>query len=242
MSLYAKFQSQIADLPERESYSRADLLRSSFLLGEEKPLQVFYAPLEWVNRGAQIVVLGITPGWTQMERAYRVARREILLGRSAPVVMQAAKSSAAFAGALRRNLVNMLDGIGVAELLDIASSEELFEARRDLLHTTSLVRYPTFVAGKNYTGSSPPVVGSELLMSFVQEELVGELRRLPDAVIVPCGRAVEAVLVELGDRELVSTERVLWGFPHPSGANGHRLRAFAKNEQKLRSQLRGLGR
>jgi hypothetical protein len=132
----------------------------------------------------------------------------------------------------------MLDGIGLQEALGLSTSTELFSSRRDLLHTTSIIRYPVFVDGKNYTGSSPDLTRSPFLLAFTREILVPELRSVPEALIVPCGTAVEAVLTMLTAEGVLSADRWLSGFPHPSGANGHRVRLFEQNRRQLRRQVK----
>jgi hypothetical protein len=37
----------------------------------------------------------------------------------------------------------------------------------------------------------------------------------------------------------VDERRVLFGLPHPSGSNGHRVRRFAEQKEKLREDLEG---
>jgi hypothetical protein len=78
--LLRSFTDRIAALPERSSFSGADLLVPQFQLQREENLAIFYAPLEHVNRRAKLILLGITPGFTQMEISYRVARRGLLDG------------------------------------------------------------------------------------------------------------------------------------------------------------------
>ena len=60
---------------------------------------------------------------------------------------------------------------------------------------------------------------------------------MPDALIVPLGNAVSAALEYLADRGDVSAERCLFGFPHPSGANGGRVRDFTARQQELREKV-----
>ena len=48
----------------------------------------------------------------------------------------------AFAGTMRRNLIDMLDRIGIAEWLDLASTAAPFDEASNLLHSTSALRYP----------------------------------------------------------------------------------------------------
>lgn len=50
---------------------------------------------------------------------------------------------------MRKNLIEMLDGLERPKALGIVSGALLFSDRRDLLHTTSAIRYPVFVDGQN---------------------------------------------------------------------------------------------
>ena len=94
-----------------------------------------------------MVVVGITPGWAQMEVSLRQARVDLLGGRPLPEVAERAKYAASFAGSMRTNLVAMLDGIGVPGALGIGSAAALFAVHRTLLHPTSIVRYPVHLGG-----------------------------------------------------------------------------------------------
>ena len=60
---------------------------------------------------------------------------------------------------MRKNLVKMLDETGLPNQLRLDSCERLFGDVRQLLHTTSVVRYTAFVCGKNYSGHSPDMSG-----------------------------------------------------------------------------------
>lgn len=37
-------------------------------------LDVHYAPFHYLNENARVVLMGLTPGWTQMEKAFRAAK------------------------------------------------------------------------------------------------------------------------------------------------------------------------
>ncbi len=50
---------------------------------------------------------------------------------------------------LRKNLSEMLDGIGLPTALDIPSMGLLFGVNRQYLHSTSLHRYPVFAEDEN---------------------------------------------------------------------------------------------
>jgi hypothetical protein len=209
-------------------------------MAEEGDLRMFYAPFDWANESARLIILGITPGWTQMELACRTARVALLEGRTADEVCRTAKQQASFAGSMRSNLIRMLDTLGVPNLLNVESTADLFGRASRLLHTGSAMRYPIFVGSRNYTGSNPPPAKSRFLLRVARELLVPELESVPDAAIVPLGRSVEEVLEILAADGSIKRRRWLSGFPHPSGANGHRARLFEENRASLARQLRDI--
>jgi hypothetical protein len=236
-ALFQRYAPFIAVLPERERYDKEDLFIPDLLLHHEGRLEIYYAPFDYVNEKARVVLLGITPGWMQMEIAHREARRALLTGLSTTEVCRHAKTRASFAGSMRGNLVSMLDGLGLPRLLGVPSGESLFGEHRPLIHTTSAIRYPVFVNGRNYTGHGPGILDVPLLRHFVEHRLAGELRRTPGAVVIPLGKSVSTVLEHLCARGVVERSRCLLGFPHPSGANGHRLRDFAEHREGLARQM-----
>jgi hypothetical protein len=210
---------------------RAVLDRPDLLLGREGKLSVFYGPFDSVNTDARIVLLGLTPGWTQLRIALDAYCSAIRSGASDAAAQVAAKHAASFAG-MRIRLVRWLDDIGVPQWLGIPTTSYLFEDD-SLLHTTSLVRYPVFVGEEraNYRGASPRPAASSLLRELIRNLLVPELASIPDALVVPLGSAVSAAVSEL---DIADPGRCLIGFPHPSGANGWADRHFAKNRDQLR--------
>ncbi len=134
---------------------------------------------------------------------------------------------------MRKNLVSMLDGIGVNALLKVSSSQVLFDDERAHLHSTSILRHPVFVAGKNFTGHTKVVTKSALASAMVRDIFLGELAALPAALIVPMGDYVSEQLNQLIAEKVVDPQRVLSGFPHPSGANGHRKSRFEEHREAL---------
>ncbi len=236
-NLFSDFEDVIRAFPVRERFERADLLIPSLRLHQEDSLEMYYAPFGAVNPSAAIVLLGITPGWTQMEIAYRVARREMELGIPAEEICRRAKQNASFAGTMRTNLIRMLDDLGAPSFLGIKSTSELFGSAAALVHTGSAIRYPVFVKGRNYTGHGPDMLRNLFLQECVESMLAPELASVPDALIIPLGNAVSAALEYLAGRGDVSAERCLFGFPHPSGANGGRVRDFTARQQELREKV-----
>ena len=200
----------------------------------EGRLEAFYAPLHAVTKDARIVIVGLTPGLSQMLLAFREARELLVEGWRPPEIFHEIRRRMAFAGPMRRNLIEMLDRIGVAERLDLATTAALFDDASNLLHSTSALRYPVLRDRRNYSGS-PSVRNSRLLTNMAAANLLPELQELPDALIVPLGRAVEGALAHPGiDR----SQRMLHGFPHPSGGNGHRTSQFRSEYRQLRRAVR----
>ena len=236
--LFDVFAPSIRTLPERERLSKEDLLHSGFLLHQDERLAVYYAPFDHVNERARIAVVGITPGWNQMEIAHRSASRDLRDGLAPGEVLRRAKQRASFAGSMRKNLVSMLDDLKLPAYLGIGSTETLFDEDRPLLHTTSTIRYPVFVKGRNYTGHSPKPLKAPTLRFFVEDVLAKELQAVPDAIIVPLGKSVSEALDHLADAAQLDRNRCLWGFPHPSGANVHRAREFLERREGLERRLR----
>ena len=234
------YQGFLSSLPASDQYELGDLLVPGLLMAEEGQLRMFYSPFDWVNESARLIILGITPGWTQMELACRTARAALSAGKTMAEACQIAKQRASFAGSMRTNLIRMLDTLGLPSLLQIDSSADLFGRASHLLHTGSALRYPIFVGSKNYTGSNPAPSKSQLLLRMAREVLAPELAAVPHAAIVPLGRSVEEILGVLGAEGRVGRDRWLSGFPHPSGANGHRARLFEKNRLSLARQLQDI--
>lgn len=185
--------------------------------------------MDWFNPHAKVAIVGITPGWRQMEVAYRTARAAMSSGASRAEALRRAKEAARFVGPMRRNLIAMLDALGLDKVLGLRTAAELFGERASLLHSTSLLRYPVFVRGKNYTGYNPRAMSHRFLRSMVERLFAPELVRLQDKLVIPLGRVVDEVV----SSHIGGSAAVLSGFPHPSGANGHRHRAFKANRAGL---------
>jgi hypothetical protein len=237
-ALFPEFAPLISALPDRTSYTKADLLTATFRLYEDGDLEIYYVPLEYLNDGARIALVGITPGWSQLEIAYRAARDGLARGLAASEIVCYVDQQASFAGPIRRTLTDMLDGLDIRSVLGIESCMQLFGAANELLHTTALVRYSVFVKKTNYTGHNPNPLKTPALLRYVESVLATELRQVPDALIVPMGTSVSDALRLLIDAGQLDPERCLLGFPHPSGANMHRAEQYAAAKPMLQAIAR----
>lgn len=238
---YAVFEGYSPAIKELPNFSKRSLLHPQFHLNGAGTINIYYAPFDYINRDARVTIIGITPGFTQMEIAYREAQRG--LGEDLPVgvVLRNIKQAASFAGSMRTNLLAMLDDLGVHEHLSLQRSADLFQDGFKYLHTTSAVRYPVFVSGKNYTGHSPRIVRSQILQQYTLELLGSELEALADTLIIPLGKSVEEVVRFICIEKSLNLPYCLWNFPHPSGANGHRKSQFNEYRHDFKEIIKSWG-
>ncbi|SHF00885.1 hypothetical protein SAMN05444279_1148 [Ruegeria intermedia] len=210
------------------SETKADQLldRSELSLARDGNIDVVYAPFDHVERKACLVVVGITPGMTQAVNAINAAVRARCAGKTLQASLADAKLTASFSGgAIRNNLVSMLDAIGVATHFGLQSTSEMFRPGSTDVHFTSALRYPVFVSGKNYNGA-PNMLKTPILRSMIETHLAEEAALLPNAIWLPLGPKAEMAIRHLSDKGLISESRILAGLPHPSGANAERVAVF----------------
>ena len=216
-SLIEKFASVLCE-------PRPPVVRDPRLLMDASgPVKVYYAPFEYINPSARIVLVGITPGPTQMVNANNEARRVLLAGMSHADAIKVAKSVGAFSGEpLRSNLINQLNHWGFHKWLGLGDSAKLFSAARHFVQTTSLLRYPVFVNDDDYRGA-PDMTRHAILRKYLLENFAAEVEQLKDAVFVGLGPLVQKVLDRLGQEGVISTDRVIGGMLHPSGNCTYRI-------------------
>lgn len=208
-----------------------DPLAAALLLARDGQLSSYYAPFEWVNPQARVVLVGITPGRTQAANALAEAKRALQQGASSEEVLRRAKSTGAFSGAMRPNLVALLDAVNLNGWLGIASCDELFGRSSALLQTASVLQFPVFIDGENYNGTPDPTK-HPLLRAQVQEHFAPLCAQLSSAVFIPLGPVPSKVLAWLASQGVLSTSRVLDGLPHPSGANAERIAYFVGRKDR----------
>lgn len=210
---------------------RGDPLDPSLLVDKEGDLCVQYAPVEWVNPEARVVLVGITPGRVQAANALTEAKTAMLGGASEEEVLRRAKATGAFSGAMRPNLVALLNCIGLHKWLGVASCGELFGSSGHLVQTASVLQFPVFVGGENYNGTPDPTK-HPLLRRMLVEHFGQMAASLPSAVFVPLGPVPSGALNWLAAQGAMSAARVLHGLPHPSGANAERIAYFLGRKQR----------
>lgn len=219
------FSDQVISLNNNELVSD-ESISETLSITKNGQYETFYSPFDFINQNAKVVIVGITPGLQQARNALLKAKDVLEHGGSVEQARKEAKVFASFSGAMRNNLVEMMDHIGLNEYLGIDSTKSLFGENEDIVHFTSALRYPVFKEGKNFNES--PLKLKEQVMAWFAEEC----KLLSDAVFVPLGPKVADVLELMVDLNILRAEQVLTGLQHPSGANAERIAYFLGKKDK----------
>jgi len=206
-----------------ETINQKNVKDKKFLLEKEKNIEIYYAPFDYINSKAKIVIVGITPGLQQMLQSYEVINQ----GKS----LKEVKDLSSFKGSMRTGLIKYLDELEINTILKIKSCESLFNKNSQYLHTTSLVKYPVFDKGKNYSGAN--ILKKKILLDFIEKNFLEELKTLKKSIIVPLGNTVSSTIEYLNDKYDLKLACFLKGFPHPSGANARKNIQFKENKMAM---------
>jgi hypothetical protein len=190
--------------------------------------EVYYIPFEWTNPDAKLVVVGITPGPTQLELAYRTASSKIKVGLDEEGILKAAKMHGAFGGAtMRPNLIRMMAHFGFADLFGVDRVEDFWGHSAGVFMGTSVVPHAAFRRGKPFAGSFEDIMKSTALTECFLYDFVPSLKDIP----------ATARFVALGDTPLqalswcvrnghLMEEQVMGAFAHPSTSGGSAVDAY----------------
>lgn len=172
--------------------------------------EYYAAHTDYMDPEARVVFIGICPGFEQMKLSFDLVKE--LQGLPDEDVLRQAKIQARFGRSMRRNLIELAD-------------------RTEL---PALLPYPVFRNGKNYTGHAPKISRSPMLTQICDRQLQKILAAYPKAVFIPLGKSVDEQLRLSG---VIPAERIVSGFPHPSGVNGHRFRQLEENLEAINRRL-----
>ncbi|WP_196888685.1 uracil-DNA glycosylase family protein [Aureivirga sp. CE67] len=230
-----KYLEEIKKESFKEEYEKDYFKNEKYLMASfpTNNLEMYYAPFDYINKNAKVVIIGITSGQSQMEKAFYSFINSHHEQKSDEQALKDVKSNSSFAGPMRKNLISMLDEIGLNKRLNLISCDGLFGINRGLLHSTSALKYPIFKNGKNYTGSSPSPVKNKFLWNSINSNLVPELSNFENKLIIPLGKSVGEILEKLASENKLNNNIILKGFPHPSGANGSRFSQFKENKETM---------
>ena len=206
----------------------SSIVNKEFLIKKDGNIEIYYAPFDYINTKAKIVIVGITPGLQQMLQSYEVINQ----GKS----LKKVKDLSSFKGSMRTGLIKYLDELKINDILKIKSCESLFNKNSRYLHTTSLVKYPVFDKGKNYSGAN--ILKKKILLDFIEKNFLEELKTLKKSIIIPLGNTVSSTIEYLNNKYNLKLRCFLKGFPHPSGANARKNIQFKENKRNMKLLLR----
>ena len=196
--------------------------------------KIVFKPTEfdYVNQEAEVVIVGITPGNSQIKGLRDgMTKREI-------------KRTYAFAGNMRPNLVRMLDYVGVNRLLDIETCSSLWEEDFDKVEMTSLLKEATYVVNSKCEEvmfrHAKDIVKSEKLSRMLNDGFVKDCCKYEKArLFVACGVGVYDILMSLRENDIIKAPVI--AIAHPSGANMGIISCYlGKKEPKNDSHARYL--
>jgi len=216
----SKFLNQIRSLKKINKFT---ITNKNFLIKREDNIEIYYAPFDYINSKAKIMIVGITPGLQQMLQSFEAVNE----GRS----LKEVKDLSSFKGSMRTTLIKYLDELNINKKLRIKSCESLFNINSKYLHSTSLIKYPVFDKGKNYSGSG--LLKKKILLDFLEAHFVKELKKLDKTIIVPLGNTVSSTIDYLNNEFKLNLKCFLKGFPHPSGLNVRKDIQFKENKTRM---------
>lgn len=226
--MFTRFRSEL------ETHGATALKRRTTLINMAGKDELFYTPFEHVNVGARLVLVGITPGTTQLELAYTEAQRLIRAGASDPEILLATKQIGAFGGpSMRPNLIRMLKHFRFAQILRIRDEEDLWGSESRLLHATSVIPHAAFHATKMFAGSFSEVQATPIFWKCFLEDFVPTLKKVnSEALYIALGPTPLNALAWCVAENLLRGEQILGALAHPSTSGGSQVGYYLREKTK----------
>ena len=213
----------ISKIKRLKKIDKRSVVCKDFLVNKDGSIEIYYAPFDYINSKAKIAIVGITPGLQQMTQSFQAIKD----GKS----LKEVKDLSSFKGSMRTTLIKYMDELKINKILKIKTCESLFNIDSKYLHTTSLVKYPVFDKGKNYSGVN--ILKKKILLEFIEENFLKELKIIQNSIIIPLGNTVSSTIDYLNTKHQLSLRCFLKGFPHPSGLNVRKNIQFEDNKKEM---------
>lgn len=170
----------------------------------------------YVNPNAELIIVGITPGNSQLKCSR--------MGKS----LYEIKRENAFAGTMRSNLIAMLDYIDVNLMLGISSCASLWAEDFDKVEMTSLLKDAIYImqnGKKKMFNDVSKINESKELWDIFNNGFVKDCEQYQQSkLFVACGKNVYDMLLQLKEKGIIKVPIV--GIAHPSGANVGRVKCY----------------
>ncbi|MCR4347254.1 MAG: hypothetical protein NUV55_08665 [Sulfuricaulis sp.] len=203
----------------------------SYLLDSEREAEVYYVPFEEVNIDAKLVLVGITPGPTQMNTAHRVAGVALRGSLPAAGVLRKAKQTAAFDG-MRPRINEMLDHFMIPQKLGLNSAASLWGSNYDFFHPTSIIPNAAFKAGKYFNGPFNDVLSRTIFRREFENGFVTTFAQLAKKpFVIAMGPVVDEAMKWCIANGAVAASQYLGYLPHPSGNAGSQFSYFMRKKR-----------
>ncbi len=193
-----------------------------------------YIPFEYVNPHARLVLVGITPGNTQLKIAYERAQALLIDRVPESDILAEVKKLGAFGGpAVRPNLLRMLRHFRFDHILGIDDLETLWDVHSDLLYATSVVPQAAFHRGDMFKGSFNQVMDTPILKDCFIDQFLPALESLnKDALFVGLGDCPRDALTWCVKEDILAPEQVLGAFCHPSTSGGSTVKYYLRQVKR----------
>jgi hypothetical protein len=219
--MFERFKSKLSS-----SYSDSD-----FLIGREKEYNVFYIPFEFVNTSARLVLVGITPGPTQMKCAYATAQRALASDLVDSEILRIIKQNCAFSG-MRDRINEMLDHFNIPQNIGVESASSLWTTNFKYLQPTSIIPNATFKGSDYFNGPFSTILQVSLLRKQFENEFIPSISNLSkEALYIGMGPIVDEALQWCSSRGVINEQQIVGYFPHASGNSGSQFAYFMRRKQ-----------
>ena len=114
-----KLSNMINKIKALKNISTSSIVSKEFLIEKDGNIEIYYAPFDYINLKAKIVIVGITPGLQQMTQSFQAIKD----GKS----LKEVKDLSSFKGSMRTTLIKYMDELKINKILKIKSCESLFK-------------------------------------------------------------------------------------------------------------------
>ena len=101
----------ISKIKRLKKIDKKSVISKDFLVNKDENIEIYYAPFDYINSKAKIVIVGITPGLQQMTQSFHVIKD----GKS----LKEVKDLSSFKGSMRTTLIKYMDELKINKKLKI---------------------------------------------------------------------------------------------------------------------------
>ena len=175
---------------------------------------------DYVNKDAEVMILGITPGPNQavnVEDAKRLSKKEL-------------KRKYAFSGTLmRKNLIDELNYILLNKFLNIKDCKSLWEDDFSRVEMTSLLKNAVYKNNESKTpfNETQKINKNEQLKNEFENGFKNDCKKYKNLrIIIALGKKIKIIIDELQKEGIIDSSVKILSIPHPSGGNNGQVSYF----------------